>query len=75
MQPAVHHHHGRTYLSVRALPPHTVIQLDGDAELRHPVNVTPLEQDSSNSSNSNGNSSSSHGNSNRNGNGHLYQRT
>ncbi len=74
MQPAVHHHHGRTYLSVRALPPHTVIQLDGDAELRHPVNVTPPDQDGS-SGNSNGFSSSCCRNKSGNGNGHLYQRT
>ncbi|PNH04831.1 hypothetical protein TSOC_009025 [Tetrabaena socialis] len=41
VQPAVHHHHGRTYLSVRCLPEQAVIELSADADLSHPINVTP----------------------------------
>ncbi|KXZ53615.1 hypothetical protein GPECTOR_6g532 [Gonium pectorale] len=41
VQPAVLHHNGHTYLSVRSLPPEAVIELDAGADLRHPINVTP----------------------------------
>ncbi|GIM03816.1 hypothetical protein Vretimale_8505 [Volvox reticuliferus] len=41
VQHAVHHHNGHTYVSVRNLPPEVVIELDADADLRHPINITP----------------------------------
>ncbi|GLI67259.1 hypothetical protein VaNZ11_011442 [Volvox africanus] len=41
VQHAVHHHNGHTYVSVRNLPPEAVIELDADADLRHPINITP----------------------------------
>ncbi|GLC45269.1 hypothetical protein PLESTF_000719000 [Pleodorina starrii] len=41
LQPAVHHVHGHTYLSVRNLPPGAVITISADGDLSHPVNVTP----------------------------------
>ncbi|GIL55201.1 hypothetical protein Vafri_10791 [Volvox africanus] len=43
LQPAVHHHNGHTYLSVRNLPSSAVIMLNADGDLSHPVNVTPPE--------------------------------
>ncbi|GLI67431.1 hypothetical protein VaNZ11_011627 [Volvox africanus] len=43
LQPAVHHHNGHTYLSVRNLPSSAVIVLSADGDLSHPVNVTPPE--------------------------------
>ncbi|GIL66959.1 hypothetical protein Vafri_20464 [Volvox africanus] len=41
VQHAVHRHNGHTYVSVRNLPPEAVIELDADADLRHPINITP----------------------------------
>ncbi|KXZ54458.1 hypothetical protein GPECTOR_4g1009 [Gonium pectorale] len=43
VQPAVCHHNGRTYLSVRNLPPTVIITLGAGAVISHPVNVTPPE--------------------------------
>ncbi|GLC34421.1 hypothetical protein PLESTB_000730400 [Pleodorina starrii] len=42
VQTAVHRHNGHTYVSVRNLPPEAVIELDADADLRHPINITPI---------------------------------
>ncbi|KAG2434607.1 hypothetical protein HXX76_007502 [Chlamydomonas incerta] len=41
LQPAVHHLNGHTYLSVRCMPPSAVIELGADAQLCHPINMTP----------------------------------
>ncbi|KAG2442135.1 hypothetical protein HYH02_009623 [Chlamydomonas schloesseri] len=41
LQPAVHHLNGHTYLSVRCMPPSAVIELAADAQLCHPINMTP----------------------------------